>query len=617
MERNSLSFDADLVSVYRLFKDHEYQIPPYQRDYSWDTEQWEQLWNDLSDFKSIAPEEHFLGPLIVTPTEGGSDTFEVIDGQQRLTTLQIIISIIRDAWIQMGDRSHTTQGVSVPNRQMTSDLIFSLTPAVRHNFTPNKHLRKIFKDFVQTPFGDPGRKFFDNKEALLGYAYNDRASELVRAYKYFYSRIIALGEEDLRKFEQFFLQKVRLLKVIAGGSSNAFLLFETLNYRGLELTQTDLVKSYLFSRILTEDVHDHYVNEWDRVVDNIGGKSPDLFLRHYLLLYSKKVMKRDIYAEIKRKYETREQAIAFVDDLSKFSNLYSYLVRETEFEGHNREILNVLFDDLALLNVDTQNIYLLAILYQFYSERTTVDLEKIENAARLSETLSFRWITCGRNAQDLESIYQQAASMVMDEETPEDNFEEAQKLILDSLPSDQEFQSALQNSIIKSNRRGQYILRKIDEWQNGDTSSYVLMDPTKLHLEHIAPQRPSFDSDWKSQMKGELNYREVIYRIGNMMLLRDRINRSVSNFSFEKKLARYKKQNEKAKMPLPSLSQDVLDYKNWNQDIVLERSKMIAKIGTEVWSAKATTMKGKAKAVKKPRRKRKTTTRRKPAKKRK
>jgi uncharacterized protein with ParB-like and HNH nuclease domain len=615
MEKNSLSFEANLVSVYRLFKDHEYQIPAYQRDYSWDTEQWEQLWNDLGDFRSNAPEEHFLGPLIVTPSEGGSDTFEVIDGQQRLTTLQIIISIIRDAWIQMGDRSHTTQGVSVPNRQMTSDLIFSLTPAVRHNFTPNKHLRKIFKDFIQTPFGESGRKSFDNKEVLLGYAYNDRASEVVRAYKFFYSRVIALGEDDLRKFEHFFLQKVRLLKVTAGGSSNAFLLFETLNYRGLELTQTDLVKSYLFSRILTDDAHDHYVNEWDRVVDNIGGKSPDLFLRHYLLLYSKKVMKRDIYAEIKGKYKTREEAIAFVDDLSKFSNLYSYLVRETDFEGHNKEILNVLFDDLALLNVDTQNIYLLSILYQFFSEKTKVDLEKIENAARLSETLSFRWITCGRNAQDLESIYQQAASMVMDKETPEDNFEEAQKLILDSLPSDQEFQSALQNSIIKSNRRGQYILRKIDEWQNGDTSSYVLMDPTKLHLEHIAPQRPSHDSDWKVQMKGELNYREVIYRIGNMMLLRDRINRSVSNLPFEKKLSKYENQNKKTRMPLPELSRDVLNYKNWNQDVVLERSKMIAKIGTEVWSARSTTMKGKAKAVKKPRRKRKTSTKRKVSKK--
>lgn len=611
MEKNSLSFEATLVSVYKLFKDQAYEIPAYQRDYSWDTEQWEQLWSDLSDYKNNAADEHFLGPLIVTPSESGGDTFEVIDGQQRLTTLQIIIAIIRDCWIQMGNKSTTKSGVSVPNKQMTAELIYSLTPAVRHNFTPNKHLRKIFRDFIQTTYGDKDRKSFENKESLQSYQYSDRASELVRAYKFFSAKIISLGEDDLRKFEDFLLQNVRLLKVTAGGSSNAFLLFETLNYRGLELTQTDLVKSYLFSRILTDDAHDHYVNEWDTVVDNIGGKSPDLFLRHYLLLYNKKVLKRDIYAEIKNKYKNREQAIAFVDDLSRFSSLYAYLVREKDFEGQNKDILNVLFDDLALLNVETQNIYLLAILYQFYWEKTKVDLQKIENAARLSETLSFRWITCGRNAQDLESIYQEAASMVMDVVTPDDNFEEAQKLILDSLPTDQEFQSALQNAVIKSNRRGQYILRKIDEWQNGDASSYVLMDPTKLHLEHIAPQRPSQDSDWKSRMKGELNYREIIYRIGNMMLLRDRVNKSVSNLNFEKKLIKYKAQNNKTKMPLPTLSKSVLSYANWDQNAVLTRSREIAEIATEVWSAKSTNMKGKAKELKKPGKRRKSSAKRK------
>ena len=91
-------------------------------------------------------------------------------------------------------------------------------------------------------------------------------------------------------------------------------------------------------------------------------------MRHYLLLYSKKVLKRDIYKEIKDRYKTREQAIQFVNELLKFSNLYSYLVRENEFQGTNKAILNGLFDDLALLNVDTQNIYLMAILNKYYSE---------------------------------------------------------------------------------------------------------------------------------------------------------------------------------------------------------------------------------------------------------
>jgi hypothetical protein len=106
-------------------------------------------------------------------------------------------------------------------------------------------------------------------------------------------------------------------------------------------------------------------------------------------------------------------------------------------------------------------------------------------------------------------------------------------------------------------------------------------------------------------MKGELNYREVIYRIGNMMLLRDRVNKSVSNLNFDKKLSKYEAQNKKSKMPLPTLSKNVLSYKIWSQEAVLVRSKEIAEIATEVWSAKSTTMKGKAKEVKKKRKRRK------------
>lgn len=601
MEKNSLSFDASLVSVYKLFKDNAYNIPVYQRDYSWEKEQWEQLWSDLSGFKDNDAEEHFLGPIITTPSEESSDISEVIDGQQRMTTLQIIIAIIRDQWVLMGDKSVTQSGASVPNKQLTSELIYSLTPTVRYNFTPNKHLRKIFLDFIQRPTDDKNRKKFENKEAFNGYLYSDRASEVVRAYKFFSEKIMALGESDLRKFEHYLLQRVRVLVVRAGGSSNAFLLFETLNYRGLELTQTDLVKSYLFSRIITEDSDDRYVNEWDQVVENVGNKSPDLFLRHYLLLYSRKVLKRDIYAEIKAKYKTKEAAIQFVDELQKFSSLYSYIVRENDFQGTNKAILNSLFNDLALLSVDTQNIYLLAILFKYYSAEEKMDLAKIENAARLSETLSFRWTTCGRNAQDLESIYQEAAAMIMDEVTPDDNFECAQELILNALPSDQEFTVSLQTAIIKSNRRAQYILRKIDEWQNGD-GSYVLMDPTKLHLEHVAPQRPSGKFDWKLKMKGDSNYREIIYRIGNLVLLPERMNKEASNFPFEKKKTIYSKNLRK----LPTLTKEIAHIDDWNQSIVSERSKAISMIAAEVWSPASTRLIGKAKEA--PKRKRRTST---------
>lgn len=92
-----------------------------------------------------------------------------------------------------------------------------------------------------------------------------------------------------------------------------------------------------------------------------------------------------------------------------------------------------------------------------------------------------------------------------------------------------------------------------------------------------------------------------------MMLLRDRVNKSVSNLNFDKKLVKYEAQDKKSKMTLPTLSKNVLTYEVWNQEAVLNRSREIAEIATEVWSAKSTTMKGKAREIKKTRRKRKTT----------
>jgi uncharacterized protein with ParB-like and HNH nuclease domain len=590
VDKAKLSFDAELLSVYKLFKNDAYLIPGYQRDYAWDTEQWTQLWDDLSGYQEANSEDHFLGPLIVTPDESKSDLYEVIDGQQRLTTLQMIICLIRDRWIDLGDQSTNQMGDVVPNKQLTSELIYSLTPSVRYNFTPNRYLKDVFLDFIQRNPGDGDRKQIENRQALKVYNYADRSTEALRGYRFFKGKIFAFDEETLRKFENFLLHHVYLLNVRAGGSSNAFLLFETLNYRGLELTQTDLVKSFLFSKIKDPDKAESLIKNWDVVADNLGSKSPDLFLRHYLLLFSEKVKKRDIYGEIKERYPDENSAIKLIKDLLHFSKLYSYIARENDFEGINKDVLNSLFNDLSDLGVETQSIYLLAILHRFFSQAEKIDIKRIERAARLVEVLSFRWTTCGKNAQDLETIYQVAASKIMSLGDAEELFEEAQKIVSDALPTNSEFEITLQNAVIRSATRARYILKKIDDYETAD-GAYVLMNSNRLHVEHVAPQRPSGDYDWKAQMKGDANYTEVIYRIGNLVLLPGRINREASNKSFDKKKPVYKKITGHAKLPI--LTQEVLDEDTWNQSVVKRRSEAIAKEAVKVWSTGAAALLGK------------------------
>lgn len=587
--RTKLKFQTELKNIYSLFKDNSFSIPTYQRQYSWDTEQWEALWQDLEQYKNLDSDEHFLGPLIVTPNESGEADFEVIDGQQRLTTLQVVISLIRDSWILRGDKASLQNGIEVPNKALASDLIHSLTPYVRYNFIPNRYLKDIFRDFIQVDINQSSRKSFADLTLFKSCKHADQAAELRRSWLYFQERIENLTDEELKKLENFILFKVLVLTIEAGESSNAYILFETLNYRGLELTQADLVKSYLFSKVFEEEEDETYVTLWDEIESLLGNQSLDTFLRHYLLLTTEKVLKKDIYGEIRNRLQTREKAISFINELRKNAHLYSYLVRETDFNGPHKEVLNHLFNDLSKLGVDTQYVYLLAIMNNYFVSDSSLDYKIIESAARLSEVLSFRWTICGRNAQDLEGIYQKASVLVGWGQSSQSNFKEAQLLLQTSLPSDEEFASAFRTKVIKSNQRGHYILRKIDQWHNRE-GAYVLMGPSELQLEHVAPRKPTLSSGWKKKL-GEAAYSDLVSRIGNMILLKKKPNREGSNKSFKDKLIIYK-DNNNGKYPL--LSQEVFSWTEWTAETIEQRSENIAQLAIEVWSSEVTEIKGKS-----------------------
>jgi hypothetical protein len=172
----------------------------------------------------------------------------------------------------------------------------------------------------------------------------------------------------------------------------------------------------------------------------------------------------------------------------------------------------------------------------------------------------------------------------------EPDFEAAQDILIAALPTDSEFENSLQNAIIRSAPRARYILKKIDDYETAD-GAYVLMNSNRLHVEHVAPQRPSGDHDWKAHMKGESNYREIIYRIGNLVLLPEKINREASNKPFDKKKVIYKKVKGHAKLPI--LTEKVLEQPTWDQEIVKKRSETIAKEAVKVWSTDAASLKGK------------------------
>ena len=222
-----------------------YRVPPYQRDYSWSEEQWEDLWNDVVDLRSEPERSHYLGALVV---EGETDRdFLVIDGQQRLATLSLLALAVIDRLIEMAKRNVEPEDNSERSRELRNRFIGEKDPAsliessrLRLNATDDA----FYQDYL-IQLKDPlnPRKLSKSNKLLW------------ECFRYFTSRL-----NDLSDFENDGLAMASVLSetvarqflfilITVDDELNAYTVFETLNARGLELTTTDLLKNYLFSRI--------------------------------------------------------------------------------------------------------------------------------------------------------------------------------------------------------------------------------------------------------------------------------------------------------------------------------------------------------------------------------
>lgn len=552
-----------------------------------------QLWDDLSNYRNANPAEHFLGPLIVT--RSGSGTLSVVDGQQRLTTIQMMLALIRDQWIQRASDANSLAN----NAKTAENLIQSLTMggSINYRFIPNRYLKDIFFNYVQLKHGDPERKYVRNKPALKNETYFKRCEDFASAYLFLEKKLEGLDDPSLIALQQYLMGKVLFLQVIAEGENNAFLLFETLNARGLDLGQSDLIKSYIFSQLLPADDEQAYVAIWDAMISNLGNTEADVFLRHYMLLVNKGITRHDLYRKFKEMYRTPEAGRQLLRDLQIASRFYGNLIGSERVEGQEFDHLNALFEQVQGTKVDSQNIFLLALLLRFLRNFDKSQLRRLEKACRFVEILSFRWVVCGQNAQDLENLYQSASQALIEasEEALSATLDTQLKKLQESFPRDEVFRESLKTAVIRQNPRAKYILRRIDAYQNGK-GSYILVSGADLHLEHVAPQKPSEGSPWEIDMQGNLTYTEVVYSIGNMVLLPARINNSISNKPFkEKKIGINNKIDEVRKelgghLLLPVLTQEVLMEAKWDQAVVTHRAQQIAELACKVWGINAAEM---------------------------
>lgn len=544
------TIEANEMHLVRLFSSESEQfiIPVYQRQYMWGNEQWSDLWNDIANLDK--DDDHFLGSIVVInpPHSIELNQYEVVDGQQRLTTLSLLLAALRDCLIAHdGDRE------------------------VRVAESINKYLH------AETMFESGFTKIVPGKFDVVDYtniidkkSKSNGESNVWKAYLFFKVKI--QFETDLLNFTKKVMESLKVVLIRVMSHKDAFRLFETLNDRGLSLSATDLIKNYILSQASRQSdssIQD-VVDCWEEIVENLNGLDSLRFLRQAMLSQFDGVFSlTKLYDKYKSIIDASSSIADFVEELKVLSTLYKQIVTGTTYD----QKINLKLKDIIDVEISTSYTLILKLLHN------KIDSKKIINILNSIEIFAIRRSICNWSTSNLDPIFNHLANQVNKIETI-DEYVKSYLFKQEHIPSDDEF---INNIKIKNFRQDdfcKYILTRIEDYSVDFNQEKMISDRSKVHIEHIMPKSITSkkSKEWYDELKDKTQiHKEYINKIGNLTLLGASLNIQASNNSFNVKKTYYTSS-------IITITKSLCEYGTWGFDEIEKRSQKFAEICKEVWS---------------------------------
>lgn len=517
-------FNPQSLTIKKLLTDSDslYQIPRYQRPYSWRNDQLERLWEDLTEAFEES-EYYFLGSIITAKPEGGGDYLDIVDGQQRLTTLQILICVYRDLFPNINASSDDTKAVDIN----------ILKTAIKYNdkfqrlrLMTHSHHESDFFDLII----DEGKSINHKKPTKKSINIEEEPRfRFINTALFFKEKLEDLGEESSGNLLTYLFNKVKVIRIDCHSVSFAIKLFQVLNDRGLDLSNSDLIKSFLIGQIqkiyqsdpgLRKQKEDQFMDDWkkcEQIAIDTEESLNDLFVlyEYYLLAENPK---KSLSDELIKKFENLDPNHT-IKDFLKFIKLYKEHVylREDElmysfwylrWSMYWRSIV------LTALKVEyAQYDLFLPIFRRFYYLNWIAGftLTKIKQ-------ISFNLISWIQEGKPLSFIQQKL------EEHLEKNG--VIKKAIDNLSGEIYFESWCKPLF--------YLL----EYNQLDTPSYLPIGEKSIQLEHILPQAYKEKAGWSEYHESE-EVENWINTGGNLTLLSGSKNIDAKNHPFKDKIESY------------------------------------------------------------------------------
>lgn len=570
-------------------------VPSFQRNYAWEQQQIDTFLSDLTEAADAPDHRHFYGPIVILKKPQDSERM-LVDGQQRISTAVMAIAILRDYLAsELEGQTKVTEGFSSYDlRDNVQGFLFKLAPAGTPKFESNYHLKDIFLNWILVPPGYEGRKHLTKGGAGM----TERQVRLTKELRAAYLRLKAgienylnygdletpepgtpKGEVETRKRRALQLRLAltsgfEIHSMVLHSEPDAFILFETLNDRGMKLSPSDLLKTLIMSEVLKHNGSaqlDAVLTKWDAIGDNIGDVPFSKFLRHYLLTReSKPVQMRRIFG------------------------LFKEMMKDDKWGGSTIEHVNVLAD-ASLIYSQLINLQPFARLNDFSETHRVLLLRGFEMAvsdddkrllARAAEALAFRWIACGNNAQQLENRYQSWCQNPIRFQSS-DGMKSLVAEMVGAMPNDIDFKAALTS--MDNEPLAKFLLRRLDE-ALGNKAAWG----ENLTLEHLAPQNPNpATSNWLSVITPifegdvEITYKRQVTSLGNLALLERGWNSAISNYSWAVKVGSDDERDGYKGFAASGVLQlkPLVNITQWDGSLISKRTEYLAQVGSRLFSS--------------------------------
>jgi|LSQX01.1.fsa_nt_gb uncharacterized protein with ParB-like and HNH nuclease domain len=517
-----------------------YRIPEYQRPYVWDEEQVLELLEDImSAFLTNNDSQYFLGSMVlkINKKNDGNisfDEYELLDGQQRVTTLFLITAVIRD----LADSQNKTLIDNCVHSIYQKADEFSDTPErVRIVFDIRKEVKDFVDKFVKSNGGTNKIDELKNitKNNNVNVSVKNIANSILTARKYFVE-----NKDQMSNFYKFLRTKVLMIYVATEELQDAFQLFTVMNNRGVKLRNSDILKALNLKAINENELRIEWAKKWEDI-ESYFGDDFDNFLSHIRTILVKqkaaynllREYEENIYnpREFDRKSKTYTQKPALLGKgINTFEYINNYYRMYLELFDNDNYNLNNSFEFknyLTLMYIGFEADYWVAPLLAFYYKFNNAKL--IEFIKALDKKFSADWITAispTTRIENVNSIIKDIDSSDIPEEV----------LAAESLNINVEDYERVINGSIYGRRYARYLLLKLDLLYHGHTTKFN--PPSTISIEHILPQNPSDTSQWANDFTVEDRLKWT-NKIGNLTLLSRRKNSSQNNRDYSIKKTKY------------------------------------------------------------------------------